>query len=483
MASSTALERRWLTLVAMTGSLSMIMLDSTILGVALPKMARDLSMSPSAQAWVVNAYLVAMASCVALFGRLGDRIGRVWAFRIGVAAFALASIGCALATAAWALICARAAQGVAAAVMQPASAAIVVDLYPPDRRGRAMATYAGVSLLFLAAGPLVGGALLTLASWHWCFWVNVPLALVAITLTGITSIPRHAHKSRPIDWPSAVLLLCGMPMLVLGLHSVRTGASMAAGALALILPASAALYLFARRQVLIDAPLIDLKPLRDRALLASACTLGAFQLITVSQGIYGSSFLQGALHFTPMEAGLATLPMMVPVLGVVHFAGRMYDKSGPRRPVLMGLSLTALGAIIESVGVAVLSYPTMAIGMALIGTGCGFAMSPSTADALARARGHQRGEVSGIVQTFRLCGGALGVALFALVLQTTAPATPTPATPTPARDASSMPADLSPSGVAMGFALHAFVALAVLALAAACVRSRADTQDGSTATT
>jgi disulfide bond formation protein DsbB len=120
----------------------------------------------------------------------------------------------------------------------------------------------------------------------------------------------------------------------------------------------------------------------------------------------------------------------------------------------------------------------MAIGMALIGTGCGFAMSPSTADALARARGHQRGEVSGIVQTFRLCGGALGVALFALVLQTTAPATPTPA-----RDASSMPADLSPSGVAMGFALHAFVALAVLALAAACVRSRADTQDGSTATT
>ena len=467
MVESGVPERRWLALVAMTGSLSMIMLDSTILGVALPTISRDLSMDATTQAWAVNAYLVAMASFVALGGRAGDRIGRMRAFRLGIVGFALSSIACAMSTSAWAFVAARAAQGLSAALMQPASAAIVIDLYPPERRGRAMATYAGISLLFLAAGPLVGGVLLSYQSWHLCFWLNVPVAVLALALSMSVRHGAHDRRSRALDWPSVVMLAIGMPLFVSGLQAVRADAAMSARALSTVLPGLALLWLFVRRQLTIASPLVDLAPLRDRALLASACTLFAFQFINVGQGIYGSWFLQASLHFSPMEAGLATLPMMVPVLAIVHWAGKLYDTSGPRRPVVCGLSLTVLGAVVESVGVAWLSYPVMAIGMACIGTGCGLAMSPSNTDALARAKEHQRGEVSGIIQSFRLAGGTLGVALIVLVMQLVSPTD----------------SAWTPRAVSAGFALHAVVALGALALAFAFVRSRAPRYDGSTATT
>ncbi len=443
-------ERRWLVLVAMTGSLSMIMLDATILGVALPTIDRDLHFTAGQQTWAVNGYLVAMASWIVLGGRLGDRLGRMRAFRLGVIGFALASIACALAPSAWVFIAARVAQGICAATMQPASAAIVVDLYPPEQRGRAMATYAGISLLFLAAGALVGGVIVEEASWHWCFGINVPIAIVAIVLTLLVRWAPPRGQVRPIDWPSIPMLLVGMPVLMTGLQSVRDARG-AFGPIILTLGGVLLLLLFVRRQLRLPAPTIDLRLLSDRGLVANALILFAFQFINTGQGIYGVYYMQTVLGFTPMESGLGTLPLLVPVLLVVHVAGRLYDRIGPRRPILIGVSLALAGTIVESIGVAMLSYPTLAAGMFLLGTGCGFAMSPTNADALSRAPGAQRGEVSGLVQAFRQFGSACGIALFVLAMQIVSPA---------AADAS-----WSSAAIAAGFVVQCVIALAALLLA------------------
>lgn len=438
----------------MTGSLSMIMLDSTVLGVALPSIQRDLQFDDVTQAWSVNGYLLAMASWVALGGRLGDWMGRITAFRLGMIGFMLASIGCALAPSAWFFVAARIVQGICAGTMQPASAAIVIDIYPATQRGRAMATYAGISLLFLAGGPLIGGALVQYASWPWCFWLNVPIALISIALTLTLRMKSTRAATRPTDWPSIALLLIGTPLLIIGLQTLGLhGLSAESGWIPLAF-GGMLLVSFARRQLRITPPTIDLGLFRDRGLFGNGFILFCFQFINVGQGIYGSLYMQSFLGFTPLQAGLGTLPLLVPVLVVIHFAGRMYDRHGPRRPIMLGLSFVVVGTMIETIGVCALHYPTLALGMAVLGTGCGFAMSPANADSLSRAPITQRGEASGLIQMMRQFGSTIGIALMVLVMHgMTQSVTERGATPTvTARD------------IGFGFGLHVIVALVAFAV-------------------
>ncbi len=446
---SAGSNRRWLTLVAMTGSLSMIMLDSTIIGVALPHIQSSLEMDATTRAWSVNGYLVALASWVALGGRLGDRIGRVAAFRIGMIGFVAASVACALAPTGWAFVAARVAQGLFAATMQPASAAIVIDSFPAQQRGRAMATYAGISLLFLAGGPLIGGVLVEYASWQWCFWLNIPISILSLSLTVALRLRVARGAARRTDWLSALLLCCGIPTLIVGLQEIGLRGIHTAESVLPTLMGAVMLTVFVRRQLCLSEPLIDLRLLRDRGLLGDALVLFLLQAINVGQAIYGSMFLQTVLDFTPLQAGLGSLPLLVPVLIVVHFAGRLYDKRGPRLPLLIGLSFATLGAIIEAAGVYLLSYPTLAVGMFFFGTGCGFAMSPANADALGRVSPQQRGEASGIVQTMRQVGATTGVAAMVIAMHLI------PENP-------SESGELSPVAFALGFSVHIVLAATAL---------------------
>lgn len=397
----------------MTGSLSMIMLDSTVVGVALPSMQEDLGLSASARGWVVNGYLLALATCLALGGRLGDVIGRPSAFRIGMVGFMLSSIACGIAAEPWHLVAGRVAQGLCAAVMQPASAAIVADTFAPGERGKAMAAYAGISLLFLAAGPVIGGALVQAASWRWVFWLNMPIAAASLALVWAIAIPRVDRPRRPTDPLSVTMLLLGMPLLIGGLQSVRAlefrdpapWAAAAAGA--------AVLATFILRQFALSArgrALIELPMLRDRGLLGDCLTMFFIQFATVGQSIYLSIYFQDSLGMGALNAGLASLPLLVPVLVVIHVAGRMYDRVGVRRPVLIGLTLAVAGAAIEVTGISMGSYPVIAAGMAALGTGLGFAMTPTNTDALSRVDPARRGEASGILNTFRQLGSSLGMA-------------------------------------------------------------------------
>ncbi|MFM8783825.1 MAG: MFS transporter, partial [Phycisphaerales bacterium] len=187
--------RRWLVLAAMTGSLSMIFIDMTVVGVALPRIGAGLGMVDGAQAWIVTSYLLTLASLMALGGRMGDLLGKVRAFLAGVVLFAVASVVCADARDGTQMIVGRVLQGIAACLMQPASGALVIGAFAPGERGKAMAAYVGLPLVFMAIGPAAGGWVVEHFGWPWVFWLNLPVAAAAIALTRV---------ARPHDPPSAV---------------------------------------------------------------------------------------------------------------------------------------------------------------------------------------------------------------------------------------------------------------------------------------
>lgn len=419
MAADGIQSRRWLVLFAMTGSLAMIFVDMTVVGVALPRIGSALSMSAVDQTWIITSYLITLASLMALGGRIGDLVGKVPAFVTGVICFALASIVCASAHDGTQLIIGRVLQGVAACLMQPASGALVIGAFAPGERGKAMAVYVGIPLAFMAIGPALGGFIVENMGWPWVFWLNVPVAAAAILLT-LVARPRDARSAdRSIDWIGGVLLILGLPSFVYGLQQI--GAIQPDGSMAWTDPTTlgllgggvVVLVGFVLRQLRHPRPLLRLRLFSDRALLADALVIASMQFAMTGLVIAGSVYAQEVLGFTPFQAGLSLLPMLAPVILVVHVAGRWYDRAGVRAPASWGTAAATVGMLIQATGAWTQSYPVMAAGMFVLGIGIAFTMSPTNTDALGRVPHSDRGQVSGLVQTFRQIGGSVGVAVVA----------------------------------------------------------------------
>src|ERR1700753_1136375 len=222
--AQAASSRRWWVLATMTGALSMIMIDQTVVSVALPTMQRDLGLSVAGVQWVVNAYLLVLAVLVALGGRVADLLGAERTFRAGSALFVLASALCGLAGSGTWIIAARGLQGVGAAMMVPSTGALIINTFDARERGKAMGIYSGISMVFLALGPLVGGLLTQGVSWRAVFYINLPIG-IAIVLASRFTLP---HRPRPrisraaIDWTGIPLLIGGLGTLVLGLMQGQT---------------------------------------------------------------------------------------------------------------------------------------------------------------------------------------------------------------------------------------------------------------------
>jgi EmrB/QacA subfamily drug resistance transporter len=411
----------WLVLAATTGSLAMIFLDATIVGVSLPAIQQDLRLGVAGSAWVVNAYIITMASAMALGGRLGDVMGRVRAFQTGVAIFALASLSCAMAPDGAALIGGRVLQGIGACLMQPSSSAMVADAFPEGRRGKAMAFYVGVPLLLMMIGPVLGGALTQWCGWRWIFGVNLPVAIAALVLIAIVRPPESQAERRTIHWGSAALLFTGLPSLVFGLQEQARPTDGVAPwiGLAAIVAGSASTAWFIWLQFRLSSPLLDLRLFKDRTLFGQVMVLGLAQVATIGQTMFGPAYLQDALGFTPLESGLAGLPLAVPALLLVHPAGRMYDRCGAVGVVRVGSVLCAAGLGTIALGMLQRSYAIMACGMVLHGGGMAFLMNPIQTDVVSRVPKQQRGESAGLAATARQVGAALGVAIAATVLART----------------------------------------------------------------
>src|SRR5262249_5673662 len=323
----TPANRRWWVLGTMAGALSMLLLDTTVVSVALPTIERDLGVSQTGVQWIVNAYLLAFAALVAVGGRLADLVGAERTFRAGATIFIAASAACGVAPSAAVLVAARAAQGAGAAMRAAATAAMLVSAFGPSERGRAMGIYSGVSMIFLALGPLIGGTLTDLVSWRAVFYVNLPVGLVMLALARVTlSRPTATRSLAGMDWLGTVLLVGSLAALVLGLMQGASWGWESRGVVGLLAVAVVLLAPFVWWERRHPRPLVDLSLLGEGSFAIVGTVLASVQFALTGVTIFGAIWVQGVLGYGPITAGLSLLPLTLSLLICAPLGGRLYDR-------------------------------------------------------------------------------------------------------------------------------------------------------------
>jgi EmrB/QacA subfamily drug resistance transporter len=408
---AVARQRKWWVLLAGTGALGMTLIDHTVVSVALPRIQRDLDLSSTSVQWVVNAYTLALAVTVIVGGRLGDRFGHVRAFVLGIGVFTGASVVCGAAPNEAVIIAARAVQGLGAALMSPAGSALVVEAFSLEERGKAMAVTSGAATVLLAIGPLVGGAFVQFASWHWIFWIDVPIAVTTVALILAAHHPNQQAVSLPIVPLDVGLLVLGGATLVIGLQQSSAWGVTAPVTWAAIGGGAAVLGLFLVRQVGSKAPLLDLSLFRSRPFAADNIIQFCVQFVLIIQIVYGALYLQNVLGMSPFLAGVGLLPLMLPAALMAQAAGRAFDRVGVRIPTVLGTVLITGGMLFQAAVLGVTNYVWLVPGLVLMSLGIGCVMSPTGTDALNRAPATDRGEASAVLQTFGQLGGTIGLAI------------------------------------------------------------------------
>jgi len=403
-------RHKWMTLIAMTGSLSMIFVDQTVVSVALPRIQSDLAVSQTGLQWIVNAYVLSLAATVALGGKIGDIIGRVHAFVAGVVLFALASAACGLAPNEGMIVWARAFQGLGAALMLPSSAAIVIDSFDIRERGKAMAIYVGVAQAFLALAPLLGGFLTEYLDWRWVFWINLPVAVLALVMTYISKPPDVRQPGRKLNPVYAALLIAGMFAFVYGLQQGHDWGFSSPITYSLVGGGALLMALFSYFQLRTDDPLIELRLFRNRAFTADAVLMFCIQFAMIIIIVFGAIYLQNIIGFTPVQTGFAFMPIILAVVVMSQLAGRIFDRVGVKIPALVGSFLIAVGFFSQAPLLTGADFWVLLPGMVVLGCGIGLVMVPTNTDALNRAPRELRGQASGVMQTMRQVGATVGLA-------------------------------------------------------------------------
>ena len=410
-------NRRWFTLGAVAFSLFMIMLDNTIVNVALPSIQRSLEANLSQLEWIVNAYVLTFAVLLLSGGKLADLLGRRRIFLLGLALFTGMSLACGLAGSASELIAFRALQGAGAALMLPATLAIISATFPPSQRGLAFGIWAGVSAMALAIGPLAGGLLTEHISWGWIFFVNVPIGALGI-LTGLIVIAetRDTSAERTLDLPG--LLVSGATVFALTVALVEANGYgwTSPAILGLFAGAAAGLGLFVWIELRRRAPMLDLSLFRS-ATFAGA-NIVAFLVTLAMFGVFFfmSLFVQQVLGYSPVQAGAIFLPMTLLIVVVAPVAGRTSDRIGSRWLMAGGLSLLGLSLLLFSRLGGGSGFWDMLPGLSVGGVGIATVMTPMTAAAMGSVPVAKAGVSSGVLNTFRQIGGAMGIAVLGAIL-------------------------------------------------------------------
>jgi EmrB/QacA subfamily drug resistance transporter len=409
-------RQRWLILAAMTGTLSMMMLDATVVSVALPSIQRDLDLSQTELQWVVNAYLLSLAALVAVGGRLADMFNRVPVLIAGIILFVVASAACGFADSDAALLTARAVQGAGAAVMIPPTGAIVINTFPLAERGKAMGIYAGVSMISLSLGPLVGGLFTEYADWRWVFWVNLPVGAATIGMILWTRPPGTVERGQRLDVAGLATLVPGLAAVVLALMQSNTWGWGSVSVLGLLGGGVLLLAIFVaieRRQA---SPLVELRLFGSRNFRGDSLVLFCLQFSLIALTVFGAIYVQDVLGFSPVEAGLGLLPLTIPLLIAAPLGGRIYDRAGPRMLVSAGCIAAGAGLLWTAAVLHELAYGWLVPGYVALGLGIGLVMSPTNTDAMSSAPAPLRGQASGMIQTVRQVGGTVGLAIVGAIV-------------------------------------------------------------------
>src|SRR4051794_12814800 len=400
---------RWLALVVLCAGMLMVILDQTIVNVALPSIQRDLGFSASGLAWVVNAYLIAFGGLLLLAGRLGDLVGRGRVFLFGLALFSLASLLCGLSTSAGMLIAARFVQGVGGAFASAVILGMIVTMFPrADEQAKAIGIFSFVASAGASLGLLLGGVLTEALDWHWIFFVNVPIGVAAFVLA-MRLLPHESGLgwSAGADLPGAGLVTGA---LMLGVYTIVDAHSFWLGALSVAL-----LVAFVARQATAERPLLPLRVFRSRAVTGA----NAVQLLMVS-GLLGMFFLavlylQRVLGYSAIETGTAFLPVSVGI-GVLSlgFSARLNERFGPRNVLLVALAFVFAGLAYMTQAPVDGTYAVNLLpAMLSLGVGGGLAFPALMTLAMSGATPEDSGLASGLVNTTQQVGGALGPAVLA----------------------------------------------------------------------
>jgi EmrB/QacA subfamily drug resistance transporter len=409
-----------LALVAMLFAVAMTFIDQTIVAIASPNIQSELSLSQAESRWVVNAYLLALAATFALGGRLADVLGHKRMVLIGIVGFAGSSALCgATPTGSGAetwIVGFRVLQGVFGALMIPAALAIVVDAFPIHERGRALAIFFGVSGGLTSIGPIAGGYL-TQWTWRAIFWINVPVALVALVLTFLAHL-ESTSRPEPIDWPGAVLVITGMALSVLGFEQAPEWGWRNPGTWLCIIGGLAVLAVFVRLEFGRRYPLIRMEVFRDRAFIVDNGVLFFSMIAFIPVFFFAAVYSQVSLGYDATNSGLYLLVFFAGFAPAAQVGGRMLDKGGARRPVVLGSALATVGFALWASKVTDLSLGAQWVYIVLAGAGIGLLLGPASTDAVNRAIGASYGEVTGITQTVRNYASALGIAVLGTILST-----------------------------------------------------------------
>lgn len=409
---------RRLALAGMLFAVSMTFIDQTIVSIAAPSIIGELGLSSAGMQWVVNAYLLSLAAFFALGGRLADVLGHRRLMLIGTVTFVVASALCGAvptgsAAQVW-LITFRAVQGLGAALMFPAALAVVVEVFPVERRGAALAVFFGVAGGLTAIGPILGGWL-TAWTWRAIFWVNVPVAVIAIVLTLMARI-RNRPRPEPVDWPGAALVAVGMGLSVLGLQQASSWGWGSPATWLCVGGGLLVLALFVVVELRGEDPLITMRVFTDRAFSVDNAVLFFAMMSFVPVFFFASVYAQVALSSSPQEAGLYLLVFFAGFAPGSQIGGRMLDRRGARRPMVLGTLLGAVGFALWAHKITDLSLNAQWPYIVLSGAGIGLLLTPASTDAVNRAIGASYGEVTGITQTIRNYSASVSLAVLGTVL-------------------------------------------------------------------
>ncbi len=404
-------NRKWWTLAAVSFGLFMIMLDNTVVNVALPAIQRDLGVDLSELEWVVAGYALTFASFMLVGGKLADAYGRRLLFVTGMGLFALASLWCGLAGTGGELIAARIGQGVGAALMNPATLSIIAATFPPRQRGTAIGIWAGVSALALAIGPLAGGLLTEHLSWNWIFFINVPVAALGIAAAFLLIDESRDTTHERLDLPGLALSAVGLFALTYGLiegNQYGWGSGRIIVAFAVAAVTLTGFVLLERGQ---RAPLLDLSLFRNRTFVGANVAVLLIALAMFGVFFFMSLYMQNVLGYSAVQAGAAFLPMTVLIIVVAPIAGRLADKIGSRWLVTGGMLLMVVHLTLFSLQGADSGFWQLLPAFLVGGVGMAAVMTPASAAAMKSVPVDKAGVGSAVLNAHRQVGGSLGVAI------------------------------------------------------------------------
>lgn len=413
----TSKDNRWLALYVLCLGSLMIVLDTTIVNVALPSIREDLGFNETSLAWVVNGYMLTFGGFLLLGGRLGDLLGHRRVFLTGIVFFTLASLACGVATTQWFLIAARALQGVGGAIVAAVALSLVMTLFTePAERAKAMGVYGFVSAGGGSIGVLLGGVLTTSLDWHWIFLVNLPVG-IAVFLLCVFLLPKGEKAEGKLDIAGAVTITAGMMLAVYAIVNGNTNGWDSAATLGMLAGAAALLGLFFFIESWVKHPLMPLRLFILKNLLTANIAGMLWAGGMFAWFFLSALYMQLVLGYTPLQVGMSFLPANVIMAAFsLGLSARIVNKFGIRKPLIFGLTLIGLGLLsFTRSPLDGMFIRDVLPGMLLFGFGGGIAFNPMLLAAMSDVDAHESGLASGMVNTAFMMGGSLGLAVLASV--------------------------------------------------------------------